>query len=129
VDTGCHHLQPVIQARVTAILPHLPARDTVAITVDTFSWRASPTVGNAFVDDTDAAAATTKTSPPMVSHLCIHSIVSFIIRANVERLSYSSIYAFKRPSSSTGHNFVDGVINMGGSGEGESGGTGNDTVS
>jgi hypothetical protein len=65
-------------------------------------------------------------SPPTVSHLCILSIVPFVIRANVERLAYSSIYIFKCPSSSTGRDFVDGVLNIGGSGEGEGGGTGND---
>jgi hypothetical protein len=67
-------------------------------------------------------------SPPMVTHLCLLSIVPFLIRANVECLTYSSIYVFKRPSSSVGHDFVDGVLNMGGSGEGKGGGTGNDTA-
>jgi hypothetical protein len=69
-------------------------------------------------------------SPPMISHLCLLSIVPFVIRANVEHLTYSSIYVFKRPSSSAGHDFIDGVLNMGGSGEGESegGGTGNYAV-
>jgi hypothetical protein len=67
-------------------------------------------------------------SPPTVSHLCILSIVPFIIRANVERLAYSSIYIFKCPSS-VGHDFIDGVLNMGGSGKGEGGGTGNDAAS
>jgi hypothetical protein len=67
-------------------------------------------------------------SPPIVSHLCLLSIVLFIIRANVERLAYSSIYVFKRPSSSVECDFIDRVLNMGGSGEGGSGGTGNDAV-
>jgi hypothetical protein len=56
------------------------------------------------------------------------SIVPFIIRANVDRLAYSSIYVFKCPSSSVGLDFVDRVLNMGGFGEGEGGGTGNVTV-
>jgi hypothetical protein len=67
-------------------------------------------------------------SPPMVSHLWLLSIVPFIIRANVERLAYSSIYVFKHPSSSARRDFIDGVLNMGGSGEGEGGDTGNDTA-
>jgi hypothetical protein len=50
------------------------------------------------------------------------------MRANVEHLAYSSIYVFKRPSSSVGRDFVDGVLNMGGSDEGEGGGTSNDVA-
>jgi hypothetical protein len=61
-------------------------------------------------------------SPPTTSHSCILSIVLFIIRANVERLIYSSISVFKRPSASAEREFIDGVLNMGGSGEGEGGG-------
>jgi hypothetical protein len=57
-------------------------------------------------------------SLPMVSHSCLLSIVLFVIRANVKRLAYSSIYVFKRPSSSVGHDFIDGVLNVGGSSEG-----------
>jgi hypothetical protein len=57
-------------------------------------------------------------SPPTVSQLCLLLIVPFVIRANVKRLTYSSIYVFKRPSSSAGRDFIDGVLNMGGSGEG-----------
>jgi hypothetical protein len=67
-------------------------------------------------------------SPPMVSHLCLLSIVPFVIQANVERLAYSSIYTSKRPSSSAGRDFVDGVPNMGGSGEGEGDGTDNNVA-
>jgi hypothetical protein len=63
-------------------------------------------------------------SPPTVSYLYLHSIVPFVIRANVKHL----IYVFKCPSSSAGCDFVDGVLNMGGSGEGEGNGTGNDAV-
>jgi hypothetical protein len=55
-------------------------------------------------------------SPPTVIHLCLLSIVPLIIRANVEHLAYSSIYVFKRPSSSVGRDFTDGILNMGGSG-------------
>jgi hypothetical protein len=68
-------------------------------------------------------------SSPTVSHSCILSIVPFVIRANGKRLTYSSIYVFKRPSSSVGRDFIDEVINMGGSGDGEGGGTGNDVAS
>jgi hypothetical protein len=46
----------------------------------------------------------------------------------VEQLTYSSNYVYKRPSSLVGCEFVDGVLNMGGSDEGEGGGTGNDAV-
>jgi hypothetical protein len=67
-------------------------------------------------------------SPPTVIHLCLLSIVPFVIRANAERLAYSSIYVFKRPSLSAGCDFTDGVLNMGGSGEGEGSGTNNDAV-
>jgi hypothetical protein len=64
-----------------------------------------------------------------VSHLCLLLIVLFVIQANVERLAYSSIYIFKLPSSSVRHNFIDWVLNMGGSGEGDGSGTSNDAVS
>jgi hypothetical protein len=64
------------------------------------------------------------TSPPMVSHLCLLSVVTFIIQANVERLACSSIYVFKHPSSSAGRDFAITVLNMGGSDEGS--GTNND---
>jgi hypothetical protein len=69
-------------------------------------------------------------SPPMVSRLCLLSIVPFVIRANIECLAYSSIYVFKRPSSSARCEFVNGVLNMGGSseGEGKGGGTGNNVA-
>jgi hypothetical protein len=65
-------------------------------------------------------------SSPTVSHLCLLLIVTSIILANVKRLAYSSIYVFNHPSLSVGRDFVDGVLNLGGSGEG--GGTGNDAV-
>jgi hypothetical protein len=50
------------------------------------------------------------------------------IGANVERIAYSSIYVFKRPSLSVGRDFIVGILNMGGSGEGEGGGTGNNVA-
>jgi hypothetical protein len=68
-------------------------------------------------------------SPPTVSHLCILSIVPFVIQENVERLVYSSIYVFNRHSSSPGHDFINGVLNMGGSDEDDDGGTSNDAAS
>jgi hypothetical protein len=61
-------------------------------------------------------------------HLCLLLIVPFVIRTNVERPAYSSIYVFKRPSSSVKCGFVNGVLNIGGSGEGEGGGTDNDVA-
>jgi hypothetical protein len=67
-------------------------------------------------------------SPPMVSHLCLLSIVPFVAWENVECLAYSFIYIFKRPSSSAGLDFIDRVLNLGGSGEGEGGGTSNDAA-
>jgi hypothetical protein len=36
----------------------------------------------------------------------------------IERLAYSSIYVLERPSSSARRDFIDGVLNMGGSSEG-----------
>jgi hypothetical protein len=81
------------------------------------------------MDDPDVAAATTFFfATGGTSFVPILSIVPFVICANVECLAYSSIYVFKCHSLSTGHEFVDGVLNMGGSDEGEDGGTGNDTV-
>jgi hypothetical protein len=67
-------------------------------------------------------------SPLTVSHLCILLIIPFVIRANVERLAYLSIYAFKRSSSSVGRGFANTVLNMGGFGEGYGGDTGNDAT-
>jgi hypothetical protein len=45
-----------------------------------------------------------------------------------QTFAYSSIYVFKCPSLSAERDFVDGVLNMGGSDEGEGGGTGNDAA-
>jgi hypothetical protein len=67
-------------------------------------------------------------SSPTVSHLCLLSIVPFVIRANVKWLAYSFIYVFKCPSLLTRHDFADTVLNMGGSDEGDSGGIGNDAA-
>jgi hypothetical protein len=66
--------------------------------------------------------------PLMVSHSCLLSIVPFVIRANVERLTSSYIYIFKRPSSSARRDFINRILNMGGSGKGEGGGTSNDAA-
>jgi hypothetical protein len=98
-----------------------------ATAVGTSSYRASPGMGNASVDDIDVAATffATKGKP----FVPILSIVPFVIRANVERLAYSSIYVFQRPISSAGHEFIDEVLKMGGSGEGEGSGTDNDAAS
>jgi hypothetical protein len=37
-------------------------------------------------------------------------------------------FVFKRPSSSTGRDFIDEVLNVGGSGNGNGSGTGNDAT-
>jgi hypothetical protein len=93
----------------------------------TSSWRASPVVGNAFMDDTNAPAAvifffTTDGKSFMSIFNC--SVRSS--KLDVEHPAYLSIYVFKRPSSSAGCDFIDGVLNMRGSDEDEGGGTGND---
>jgi hypothetical protein len=79
------------------------------------------------MDDLDITTAATFFATDGKSFVPILSIVPFIIQANVECLTYSSIYVFKYHSS-IGREFIDGVLNMGGSGEGEGGGTGNDAV-
>jgi hypothetical protein len=110
-----HHSSPIFRLGIP-----------VAAAVGTSSCRASLNVGNASMDDTDAAATFFATDDK--SFVPILSIVPFVIRANVECLAYSSIYVFKCPSS-TGHEFVDGVLNIRGFDEGESGGTSNDASS
>jgi hypothetical protein len=80
------------------------------------------------VDDPTVLATMTFFTTDGKSFVPILSIVTFVIQANVECLTYSSIYVFKRPSSSVGHEFIDGVLNMGGSSEGEGGGTGSDAT-
>jgi hypothetical protein len=82
--------------------------------VGTSSCKASPGIGNASVDDTDAAVTFLATDGR--SFVPILSIVPFIIQANIECLAYSSIYVFKCLFSSVGREFINGVINMGGSG-------------
>jgi hypothetical protein len=42
--------------------------------------------------------------------------------------SLTRSFIIKRPSSLAGRDFVDAVLNMGGSGEGDDGGTGDDTM-
>jgi hypothetical protein len=47
---------------------------------------------------------------------------SFVLTFNcsIHNMStYSFIYVFKHPSSSIGRDFINGVLNMGGSGDGE----------
>jgi hypothetical protein len=86
-------------------------------------------MGNASVDDNDAATIASFFFPTDgKSIVTIFSIVPFVIQAHVERLPHLSIYVFKHPSSSVICDFIDGVVNMGGFGEGEGGGTGNDAV-
>jgi hypothetical protein len=80
------------------------------------------------MDDIDVAAAATFFFTTDVSHLCLLSIIPFVIQANVERLAQLSIYVFKHSYLSVGRDFIDGILNMGGSGEDEGGGTGNDAV-
>jgi hypothetical protein len=65
LDTGRHRIQLAtvrhrlhlaIQARVLALLPTFRPGILAAATVGTSSWRASPAMGNASVDDADAAS-------------------------------------------------------------------------
>jgi hypothetical protein len=128
VDTGHHSLQPAIQDRVLALLLTFQPRMLATAAVGTSSWRASPTVGNASMDDIDATVAVTfffLTDNKSIVH--VHSIVPFIIQAHVEHLPYLPISVFKRPSSA-GCDFIDGVVNMGGFSDGEGDGTGNNAV-
>jgi hypothetical protein len=59
--------------------PTFRPRILVAAAVGTSSWRASPAVGNASVDDTDAQPQRPSSSPATVSHSCLLSIAPFII--------------------------------------------------
>jgi hypothetical protein len=82
-----------------------------------------------YVDDpTVPAAATVLFATDSKLFMSIISIVPFVIRANVECLTYSFIYAFKIPSSSARHEFINGVLNMGGSGEDKGSRTGNNVA-
>jgi hypothetical protein len=96
--------------------------------VGTSSWKASPTVGNASVDDTDAAATASFFFATDGKTFVPFWIVTFVIWANVEWLANSFIYVFKWTSSLAECNFIDAVLNVGGSGEGEGGGTDNDAA-
>jgi hypothetical protein len=73
-------------------------------------------MGNASMGHTYASTPTDGKT-----YLCL-SIVTFVIRAIVERLANSSIYVFKRPSSSTRRDFANAVLNVEGSSEGDGGG-------
>jgi hypothetical protein len=46
----------------------------------------------------------------------------------MSNISFTHPFVFKHPSSLAGRDFVDGVLNVGGSGEGEDSGTGNDAA-
>jgi hypothetical protein len=59
MDTDRHRLQPTIQARVPTLLPTFRSGILATAAVGTSSWWTSPTVGNASMDDTDAAVTTT----------------------------------------------------------------------
>jgi hypothetical protein len=99
-------------------------------TVGTSSWRASHIMGNTSVVDTDAIAAATFFFPTDGKLIVpILSIVPFIIQAKMSNISLTCPFVFKCPSSSAGREFVNEVLNMKGSGEGEGGGTGNDAMS
>jgi hypothetical protein len=123
VDTGRHRLHLGIQARVQHTSPTFEP-GLLATAVGTSSWRESPTVGSASLDNTDAAAAVTFFfATDGKTYSCL-SIRHPGIQANIKRLANSSIYVYKRPSLSAGHNFTDAILNVGGSDEG---GNGNDT--
>jgi hypothetical protein len=110
--------------------PTFRPRIPTAIVVGTSRWRASPTVGNTSVDDTDTAGTATFFFPTDGKSIVpILLIMLFVIQAHVERLPYLSIYVFKCHSSSIGRDFIDGVLNTEGSDEGEGGGTDNDAAS
>jgi hypothetical protein len=129
LDTCCYCLEPTIQAR----LPALPPPPSGQGYWPPPPW-APPVGGQAMLWGmppwmTPMPQPQRPSSLPLtVSHLCLLSIVQFIIWANVERLVYSSIYVFKRHSSA-GPDFINRVLNMGGSSEGKGSGTGNDAPS
>jgi hypothetical protein len=82
-----------------------------------------------YVDDaTVPAAPTVLFATDSKLFVSIISIVPFVIRVNVECLTYSFIYVFKLPSSSARHKFINGVLNMGGSSEDKGGRTGNNVA-
>jgi hypothetical protein len=109
--------------------PTFRPRILTAIIVGTSRWRASLTVGNTFVDDTDTVGTATFFFPTDGKSIVpILLIILFVIQAHVECLPYLSIYVFKCHSSSIGRDFVDEVLNTEGSNEGEDGGTDNDAA-
>jgi hypothetical protein len=57
--TGRYRLQSAIQAKVPALTPTFRSGILATAAVVTSSWRASPVMGNASVDDTDATTAVT----------------------------------------------------------------------
>jgi hypothetical protein len=64
--------------------------------------------------------------PQMVRHLCLLSIV-YLHNMSQCRKTFvpTHPFVFKRPSSSAGYDFVDAVLNVGGSDKGNGGGTSN----
>jgi hypothetical protein len=74
-------------------------------------------MGNASVDDTDAATTFFFTTDAK-TYSC-SSILIFVILANIDRLYNSSIYVLQRSGSrhdtAARHNFVDTILNTGGS--------------
>jgi hypothetical protein len=95
----------------------------LAATVGTSTWRASPAVGNASMDDTGTLTTfffVTGGKGPYHGECLL--ILIFVIWALVERLSNSSIDFLQRPSSSARRDFADVILNVGGSGEGDGGG-------
>jgi hypothetical protein len=68
-----------MQDRVSALIPHLRASKPgiLSVAVGTFSWRASPTIGNASMDDTDVASTFLITTDGE-TYSCL-SILTFII--------------------------------------------------
>jgi hypothetical protein len=78
------------------------------------------------MDDTDTAT-TFFFATDGKTYSCL-SILIFVIWANVERFSNSSIYVLQRPSSSAERDFTNAVLNMGGSDEGNDCGNDNDAA-
>jgi hypothetical protein len=85
--------------------------------VDTFNWWVSPTVGNASVDDPDAVAAAT--------YFFTTNGKSFVPTFNC---SICNMSKYRTTRLLVERDFIDGVLNMGGTDEGEVGGVGNDVA-
>jgi hypothetical protein len=82
-------------------------------------------VENASVNDTDTAAIfffTTDGKTFMSFNYYIHNL-----KVDQRRFN-SSIYVLQRPSSTVGCDFVNAVLNVGGSGDGDGGGNNNDVM-